>query len=171
MTELIIETDEAGGFSFSPPVPFLSNAAQTDWENLVADFLNICFADRNLWIVTEKAKASQWWYLDRNFFECELSVGKETFLCSFTNQLNKEDFRQIICTGDFYWDGILFIPDESKNIGRLTEITENLNRFEHISSFGDGCGITWNLPHLPGETIFKTLNTIAESNNFTAVMA
>jgi hypothetical protein len=170
MTELRIETDEAGGLSFSPPVRFLSNAVQTDWENLVAKFLSICFADKQLWIVTEEGKASRWWYLDKTFFECEISVNNELHLCAFTEHLSSQDFRQIVGTSDFRWDGILFIPAESNNVGRLTKITENLNDFEFLTSSGDGCGITWNLPHLPQETIFKTLNTIAESDNFVCVM-
>jgi hypothetical protein len=167
MTNLKIETDERGGLSFSPPVPFLSNAVQTDWENLGAEFLSICFADKNLWIVTEEGKASRRWYLDKTFFECEVTVHNELHLCAFTEHLSSNDFRQIVCTSDFRWDGILFIPAESNNVGRLTEITENLNDFEFITSFGDGCGITWNLPHLPPKTILETLNTIARSNNFT----
>lgn len=166
MTELKIEIDEFGGLSFSPPFPFLSNAAQTDWENLVAEFLSICFADKHLWIVTEEGKASYWWYLDKTFFECEITVNNELYLCAFTEHLKNEDFRRIVGTSDFRWDGILFIPAESNNVEHLTAITENLNAFEFISSFGDGCGITWNLPHLPPETILDTLRAVAGLNNF-----
>jgi hypothetical protein len=171
MTELRVESNKNGGLSFSPPVPFLSNAVQTDWENLVAEFLSICFADKHLWIVTEEGKASHRWYLDKTFFECEVTVHNELHLCAFTEHLSSNDFRRIVGTSDFRWDGILFIPAESNNIGRLTEITENLNDFEFITSFGDGCGITWNLPHLPPETILDTLNAIARSNNFTPLTA
>jgi hypothetical protein len=166
MTELKIETDEAGGLSFNPPVPFLSNAVQTDWENLVAEFLRFCFTDKHLWIVTEEAKASQWWYLDKTFFECEITVNNQLYLCALTENLNSKDFRQIIGTGDFYWDGILFIPADSNNVDYLTETLTNLNDFEFITSYSDGCGITWNLPHLPKENILNTLNKIAQINNF-----
>jgi hypothetical protein len=166
MTDLKIESSETSGLSFNPLVPFSGKSEQTNWENLIADFLSFCLREKTFWVVTEKAKAAEWLYLKNLLFECEIHVNNETYLCAFGEKLTSKDFLQIIQTGDFYWDGILFIPTESSDNSNLIETLKKLQSFEFIGSYGDGCGITWNLPHLPNQTIITEVKKIAQSNNF-----
>jgi hypothetical protein len=166
MTTLLVELNKTGGLSFSPPVPFLSNAIQINWEELVSEFLHFYFKNKSLWIVVDEYKSSDWWYLDEDFTEYQIKLDKTNYLVTNQKNISTANFLRIVKTSDFYWDGIIFIPQKSTDIQSLHKIIADLDNFENISSFADGCGININLPSLKISEILSKLKEISSIKNF-----